>query len=37
MGRIILGIVAVLVAVLMCDIAIAVLDPRSRERDRSGR
>jgi peptide/nickel transport system permease protein len=29
--------VAVLVAVLMCDIAIAVLDPRSRERDRSGR
>ena len=29
--------VAVLVAVLVCDIAIAILDPRSRERDRSGR
>jgi peptide/nickel transport system permease protein len=29
--------VAVLVAVLVCDIAIAFLDPRSRERDRSGR
>ena len=29
--------VAVLVAVLACDIAIAFLDPRSRERDRSGR
>ena len=29
--------VAVLVAVLLCDIAIAILDPRSRERDRSGR
>ncbi len=29
--------VAVLVAVLICDIAIAFLDPRSRERDRSGR
>ena len=29
--------VAVLVAVLVCDVAIAILDPRSRERDRSGR
>jgi len=29
--------VAVLVAVLVCDISIAILDPRSRERDRSGR
>jgi peptide/nickel transport system permease protein len=29
--------VAVLLAVLACDVAIAFLDPRSRERDRSGR